>query len=385
MADRCDIAVVGGGVVGASAALALSRAGFDVQLIERAAPPPPAGADYDPRVYALAPSSAALLDGLGVWSSLPADRLCAYQRMRVWESAPERALSFGASEVGEALLGWIAEQSQLLSALWARFPAGLARPDTAVEDAQFGAGARLILSRGELQARLVIAAEGAVSPLRERAGIETAQRDYGQLALVTHVQTREPHRGVALQRFLPGGPLAFLPLADGRRSIVWSLPVEEARHLQALPQADFHQQLASAIQFETGDILASTPRALFPLRLMHATEYVRDALALVGDSAHVVHPLAGQGVNLGLADVSELVRVLIEARDQRSDWAGARVLRRYERARKAANLEMLALTDLLDRSFRSALPGLPRLLDAGLALLDRMAPAKQALIRRALA
>jgi 2-octaprenylphenol hydroxylase len=385
MSERCDIAVVGGGVVGAATALALSHAGFDVKLIERGAAPPQPGIDYDPRVYAIAPSSAALLQKLDVWQQLPGDRLCAYQGMRVWESAPERALSFGADEVGENQLGWIAEQSQLLAALWQALPAGVAQPHTSVDDAIFENGARLILSNGELQARLVIAAEGAGSPLRERAGIVTAERDYGQLALVAHLQTSEPHRGVALQRFLPGGPLAFLPLADGRRSIVWSLPNDEARHLQALPEDEFHQQLASAIQFETGAILQSTPRSLFPLRLMHATEYVRDALALVGDSAHVIHPLAGQGVNLGLGDVSELLRVLTEARDQRVDWSGARVLRRYERARKAANLEMLALTDLLDRSFRSPLPGMPRLLDAGLALIDRIAPAKQALIRRALA
>jgi ubiquinone biosynthesis UbiH/UbiF/VisC/COQ6 family hydroxylase len=385
MADRCDIAVVGGGVVGAAAALALSRAGFDVQLIERGAPPPQPGDEYDPRVYAIAPSSAALLRQLDVWQQLPTQRLCAYQGMRVWESAPERGLAFAAADVGENQLGWIAEQSQLLAALWQQLPAGIARANTSVDGASFDNGAQLQLSGGTLQARLVIAAEGAGSPLRERAGIATTEREYEQLALVTHVQTSEPHRGLALQRFLPGGPLAFLPLADGRRSIVWSLPVDEARHLQALPQHEFHQQLASAIQFETGDIIGSTPRSLFPLRLMHATEYVRDALALVGDSAHVIHPLAGQGVNLGLADVGELVRVLVEARDRRSDWAGARVLRRYERARKAANLEMLALTDLLDRSFRTQLPGVPRLLDAGLAMLDRIAPAKQALIRRALA
>ncbi|MDB5971332.1 MAG: 2-octaprenylphenol hydroxylase [Hydrocarboniphaga sp.] len=372
-------------MVGAAAALALSQAGFDVRLLERGAAPPMPGADYDLRVYAIAPSSAALLSDLGIWQALPGDRLCAYQGMRVWESAPERGLNFGAADVGENQLGWIAEQVQLLAALWRQLPPGVARPNTPVNDAVFADGALLKLADGELQARLVVAAEGAGSPLRERAGIVTAEREYRQLALVAHVQTREPHRGLALQRFLPGGPLAFLPLADGRRSIVWSLPAEQARRVHALSDDDFHRALAAAVQFETGTILRSTARTLFPLRLMHATEYVRDALALIGDSAHVIHPLAGQGVNLGLADVAELRRVLVEARAQRLDWAGLRVLRRYERARKAANLEMLALTDLLDRAFRTRIPGLPRLLDAGLAMLDRAAPAKQALIRRALA
>jgi 2-octaprenylphenol hydroxylase len=382
VADRCDIAVVGGGVVGAAAALALSQAGFDVRLLERGAPPPLPGDDYDPRVYALSPASAELLRRLGVWQALPADRLCAYAGMRVWESAPERALAFGAGDVGRSELGWIGEQSQLLAALWQRLPAGVALARTSVDDVVFGEPTRLMLASGELQARLVIAAEGALSPLRERAGIATHERDYEQCALVTHVTTSEPHRGLALQRFLPGGPLAFLPLADGRRSIVWSLPADEARHLRDLPPAEFHQALAAAIQFEIGAVAAASPRLLFPLRLMHAGEYVRDGLALVGDSAHVVHPLAGQGVNLGLGDVTELAQVLTAARDARQDWAGIRVLHRYARARKAANLEMLALTDALDRAFRA--PGLSRLLDSGLALLDRLAPAKQLLIRRAL-
>lgn len=389
MSDRCEIAVVGGGVVGAAAALALNDAGFDVRLLERAAAPAAPTPDYDARVFAIAPSSMALLRRLGVWDTMPAERLCAYQGMRVWESAPERALSFSAADVGSAQLGWIVEQSQLLSALWARLPAGVAQAQTAVSAAEFASGsACLQTEQGEIHARLVIAAEGAASPLRERAGIDIVERSYEQSALVTQVQTSEPHRGRALQRFLPGGPLAFLPLANGQRSIVWSLPSDEARRMQALPIDEFHQLLASAIQFEIGSLISSTPRSLFPLRLLHASDYVRDSLVLLGDSAHVIHPLAGQGLNLGFGDVAELVNVLGEARRENRDWGGARVLHRYERARKAANLEMITLTDALDRAFRGTSSGqnagLPRLLDAGLSMLDRIAPAKQLLIRRAL-
>ena len=384
MADRCDIAIVGGGIVGAAVALGLSQAGFDVRLLEAGAAPPPAPEPVDPRVYAIAPSSASLLQRLGVW---PVPRLCAYDGMQVWESAPERALRFSAADVGRVQLGWIAEQSQLLGALWAALPARVPMTQARVLAAEYGSdAARLQLEGGQtLHASLVIAAEGAQSPLRERAGIVLHSRDYGQQAVVTHVECSEPHRGVALQRFLPGGPLALLPLADGRRSVVWSLPADEAQAMCALPDDAFHQALASAIQFEAGAISASTPRLLFPLRLIHAEQYVRERLVLIGDSAHVIHPLAGQGVNLGLGDVEQLLTTLTQARDERRDWSGLRVLRRYERARKAANIEMIALTDALDRAFRTPVALLPRVLDNGLALLDRVAPAKRLLIQRALA
>lgn len=382
---RCEIAVVGGGVVGSAAALGLTQAGFDVRLIERAAPPAPA-ADFDLRVYAVSPGSQRWLDALGVWHSLDAARVCAYEAMEIWGSQTARALHFCAADVMRAELGWIAEQSQLLHALWQALPGAVLCSNTQVQDVRFDdSGAQLQLGDGRgLRARLVLAAEGAHSPLRERAGIDIVDWSYEQHALVAHVSTAEPHRGVALQRFLAGGPLAFLPLADGRRSIVWSLPSEQAQRLRALPDEDFHRELAAAIQFRAGAVLGSTPRLLFPLRLLHAREYRRASLALLGDAAHVVHPLAGQGVNLGLGDAAELVAQLRGARERGGDWAGERVLARYERARKAANLEMLALTDALNRSFRVRSAGLPQLLDHGLAMLDRLTPVKQLLIRRAL-
>jgi 2-octaprenylphenol hydroxylase len=386
VAERCEIAVVGGGVVGAATTLALNQAGFDVRLLERSATPPTPGEDYDPRVYAISPASARWLRELGVWQAMPANRLGTYESMRIWESSPEKALSLDAADIGGAALGWIVEQSQLLSAIWAALPAGVAEPRCDVTAADIDAdGATLRLADGRsLQAELVIAAEGALSPLRERAGIATAERQYEQHALVTHLRCERAHGGVALQRFLPGGPLAFLPLADGRRSIVWSLPPDEAEALCAQPAEAFHQALSAAIQFEVGVIGESSPRFTFPLRLLHAQQYVKDRLVLIGDSAHVVHPLAGQGVNLGLGDASALVSELGAARGAGNDWTSARLLRRYERSRKADNLEMLALTDALDRAFRGGSAGLSKVLDLGLSLLDRVDPIKRLLIRRAI-
>lgn len=383
--DYCEVAVVGGGVVGAAAALALTQRGFDVRLVERGMPPQDSGEAYDLRVYAISPASARWLSDIGVWESLPKERVAPYESMRIWEATSERALNLTAADIGRSALGWIVEQNQILRQIWARIPSSAQRCGQSVVSAVIDPlGSRLRLSDGtSLQARLVLAADGAASPLREAAGIATEQRNYEQRALVAHVQCDRPHGRVALQRFLPGGPLAFLPLADGRRSIVWSLPADEAEAMRSLPLPDFRQALASAIQFEVGVIGDCSERVCFPLHLLHAHDYVHDSLVLLGDSAHVVHPLAGQGVNLGLADAAALTNEVIIARAAGRDWGALRLLQRYERARKADNLEMLALTDALDRGFRSA--ALQRPLGAGLALLDRSEMIKRILIRRAVA
>lgn len=387
MGERHDIAIVGGGIVGAALALSLSRAGFRVALVERGgAPQAFDAAQYDPRVYAIAPKSAAFLDALGVWPAIAAARISAYESMRVWDEAPARALRFSADEAGLAQLGWIVEHGLIAGELWR----GLEQVDVvagvSVDRASFGdSGAELQLSDGRrLQARLLISAEGADSKLREQAGIDTIGWAYAQQALVCHIRTERPHRSCALQRFLPEGPLALLPLADGRCSIVWSTTEDRVRELKALSPEDFHVRLAAAIQFELGAVLESTPRLSFPLRMLHAQEYVRDGFALVGDSAHVIHPLAGQGVNLGLADAEALTAVLAEARKQGRDWAGLRTLKRYERARRPANLDMIAVTDGLYRAFRLDLPGWSLLLSHGMSAVGRVAPLKGELLRRAL-
>lgn len=381
-----QVIVVGGGPVGAAAALALARQGFEVALLERGSAPPPYNpADYDLRVYALAAHSARLLQGIGAWDRIAARRISPYAGMRVWERGPEHALAFDCADTGRAELGWIVEHGLVVDALWAGL-AGLPRYERAhIESAAFEPdGATLRLADGrELRARLVVAADGADSQLRQLAGIDTVGWGYAQRAIVCHVRTQQPHRAIAWQRFLASGPLAFLPLADGRCSIVWSAEQALAQELLALDDAAFMARLAEAAEHALGEVLQTTPRISFPLRLLHAQDYARPGLVLVGDTAHTVHPLAGQGVNLGFADVQQLAATLGEARDGGRDWSGLRTLQRYARARKPANLEMLTLTDGLYRAFRLRLPGVRAALGLGMEAVGRLGPLRAWLARQA--
>jgi len=383
---RYDVAVVGGGVVGAAAALALSRQGFGVTLVEKGkAPPPFDPKHYDARVYALSPGTARFLQGCGVWSEVMARRASPYTRMQVWEGTPLQSLNFDAAELAVPELGHIVEDSLLRATLWSALGnaavTGVQVKHLALESGR----ARLQLSNGEmLGAELVVAAEGADSPLRESAGIEVGGWSYPQRSIVANVTTERPHRGVAYQRFMHGGPLAFLPLADGRSSIVWSTDTAEADELMALDDAEFRERLGVAFQKHLGAITAADKRFAFPLRLLHAQNYVAPGVALVGDAAHVIHPMAGQGLNLGLADVEALVAVVSDARKQKKPIGSLRVLQRYERQRKAGNVEALALVDGLHRLFRLRAPELGGLRELGMSLVGRAGMVKTALAKRAM-
>lgn len=386
-----DIAVVGGGLVGATTALALSRAGFDVALVERrVAPPAHDPLHYDPRVYAIAPHSMTLLDRLGVWPQIAARRVSPYQRMRVWVERADSELAFSSADVGRDQLGWIVEHSLLMDTLWQALDEVAVYAPAEIESIQpVGPGhapatANLRLAEGRvIQARLLIAADGANSGVRRMAGIDTIGWDYAQRAIVCHVRTEHAHQQTAWQRFLRSGPLAFLPLADGRCSIVWSASTALAEELMALGDAAFKRRLGEASGGRLGRMLEVTPRLGFPLRLLQAQDYVRPGLALVGDAAHSIHPLAGQGVNLGFADVETLVAELRSARDQRRDWAGLRTLRRYARVRKSENLDMLVITEGLYRLFNADIPGLRKVLGVGVDGVNQLGPLKTWLARQA--
>lgn len=392
-APALDVAVVGGGMVGAAAALALARAGFATALLEARAPQPWHAADeLDLRVVGLAPSSLDLLNALDVWTSIREARTSPYRHMHVWDAQNGESIDFDAAAQGRDALGHIVENRLVQWALWrALETAGVQRLCPAevrsftAEDDRI----RLELAAADggdsesIHARLLVAADGAGSPLRERAGIGTRGRDYAQRAVVAHVRTERPHQDTAWQRFLPEGPLALLPLADGRSSIVWSLPVAEAERVLVLDGQAFLNELGVASDFRLGRILASTARASFPLKLQLAESYQAERFVLLGDAAHSVHPLAGQGVNLGLRDVVELRDTLVAAREAGRDIGAAHVLRRYARRRRSADtLDALGF-DALARIYAWQSPPLVALRALGIHALDRLTPLKRMLCAHA--
>lgn len=383
-----DVAVVGGGMVGAAAALALARAGLATALVEARAPQPwRADAEVDLRVVGLAPSSIALLDQLGVWTSIRGARSGPYAHMHVWDAASGASVHFDAADEGRDLLGHIVENNLVQWALWqALEAAGVERRCPAAVSGYSVREDRVQLELadgGGLAARLLVAADGAASPLRELAGIAVRARDYVQRAVVAHVTTERAHAQTAWQRFLPGGPLALLPLGDGRSSVVWSLPEAEAQRVLTLDDAAFCAELGVASDFRLGRITATTRRAAFPLKMQLAKTYQAERLVLLGDAAHAVHPLAGQGVNLGLRDVAELRDTLVAARDTGADLAAPHVLRRYARRRRSADTLDACSFDALARGFAWRSAPAVALRGIGVALADRLVPLKRHLARHA--
>jgi 2-octaprenyl-3-methyl-6-methoxy-1,4-benzoquinol hydroxylase/2-octaprenylphenol hydroxylase len=384
--SELDVVVVGAGVAGSAMALALVRAGFGVTLVEARSPAQwQAGDEVDPRVVALAPDSVSLLDELGVWPSVLAARASAYRRMQVWDALAPGELTFDAADRGEAALGWIVENRVLQHVLWRALKApcatgNLARllcPAEVVAVENESDGVAVELADGtRLRARLLIAADGAASPLRRRFGIGTRDRDYAQRAIVAHVGTERAHQATAWQRFQPGGPLAFLPLSDGRSSIVWSRPDDEAARLLALDESAFRAELGCAFDFRLGTITTTTLRHAFPLRLRLAERYVAGRCVLVGDAAHAVHPLAGQGLNLGLRDVRCLAALLARAQQRGSDPGAANLLRRYERERRSENTLAARGLDLIERSFGTEAMPVAATRGLMLSLVNRLQPLK---------
>ncbi len=385
-----DVAVVGGGMVGAAAALALARAGFATALVEARAPAPWLPADeVDLRVVGLAPSSVGLLDELGVWTSIRESRAGPYAHMHVWDAATGAAIHFDAATEGRDLLGYIVENNLVQWRLWQALDAAGVRRVCPAQVSGFEVlddRVQLAITGGDsdsLSARLLVAADGAASPLRTMAGIATTGRDYAQRGVVAHVSTERPHEGTAWQRFLDTGPLAFLPLGDGRCSIVWSLPEDEARRVMALSDAAFLDELGVASDFRLGRVTGATPRAAFPLKLQLAETYQSDRFVLLGDAAHAVHPLAGQGVNLGLRDVTELRDTLVAARDAGKDFAAEHVLRRYARRRRSADTLDAMSFDALARIYSWRAAPLVAARGIGVRLLDRLSPIKRRLAEHA--
>ncbi|SFD43152.1 2-octaprenylphenol hydroxylase [Thiohalospira halophila DSM 15071] len=385
-----DVIIVGGGMVGLTLAAALGHTSLRVAVVERSEPDPAAGTgDWDQRVSAITVASRRILDNVGAWQGIATRRVSPFREMDVRDASGPGHIHFDAADLGEPLLGHIVENGVIRTALHdvvAELPnVRLYEPATIRRMGWDSDHMYLRLEDDRLLAGgLLVGADGGRSWVREQAGITTRGWDYGQQAVVATVRTAEPHQETAWQRFLPDGPLAFLPLADGRCSIVWSTTPEQAEALTAMEPETFCGELGEAFDHILGPVEETGPRASFPLRLLHANAYVRPRLALVGDAAHTIHPLAGQGVNLGLADAATLAETLLEAVEQRRGIGSIPVLRRYERRRKADNVAMMGAMDGFKRLFGSELAPLRWMRNIGLNLTHTVLPVKNGLMRHAM-
>jgi ubiquinone biosynthesis UbiH/UbiF/VisC/COQ6 family hydroxylase len=388
-----QIVIAGAGPVGLLFAFRLARRWpeqLSIRLLDAGRARPWQADAVDARVYALSRESQLLLEEL--WAGMVARRVSPYRRMCVFEgAAPDTraAVEFRAADIGEPDLGHIVEDRLLRTvlletvlSLGVEIDFGLGVADLERQ----GQRCRLTLADGTtVVADLVVAADGTQSKLRALAGIEAISKDYAQRAVVTHVASSKPHRETAWQRFLPQGPLALLPLADGRSSIVWTVGSADAERLLALPDAGFLAELEAASAGILGRLGPCSERLSFPLALRHAVRYTRPGVALIGDAAHAVHPLAGQGMNLGLRDAAVLADTLAEAL-ARGEYPGdERVLRRYTRAQQALNVTMQLAFDGINELYGRRAPAwLAPLRAVSMAAIDGCPPAKRLLMRRAL-
>ena len=384
---RLDVAVAGGGVVGAACALALARAGLQAALVEARPAPRWLAERPDLRVFALAPDNAALLDALGVWPQVVRARAQPYRKMRVWDAGGGDELAFDAATLARDELGWIVENGLLVDRLWAALVAAGVQvhcPARVQGMEQDEAGVRLQLDDGtRLEARVAVAADGGASELRRLAGLDVDAHDYGQRGVVAFIETADPHQETAWQRFLPTGPLALLPFTQGRSSIVWTLPEAEAQRVLALDDAAFALELTDASAARLGRAQPVSERAAFPLRRQLVRQQVAGRVLVLGDAAHVVHPLAGQGVNLGLRDVAALRAEVESAQARRVDWASAHRLQRWARRRRSDNTVSAYAFEGINRLFSNADPLAALARGPLLGLAGKLPPLTRALWRHA--
>lgn len=382
-----DVVIVGGALAGTATARALALARLKVVLIDAAAPPAAPSGPFDPRVYAISPGSRALLAALGAWERLDPSRIAPVERMRVFGDDPRAELTFSAFDAGRAELAWIVEASAIHAALEGTIAgqAGLQvlRPERPAELAWTADGLQLTTEGGAaIRTRLIVGADGADSWVRERAAIADSRRDYGQQGVVAHFRCELPHHGTAHQWFRRDGVLALLPLPGERVSMVWSAADDLALELQRLDAAALAERVTEASAGLLGRLESDSPARGFPLRLIKVRNLAAPRVALVGDAAHAVHPLAGQGVNLGFQDVRDLARVLA-GREPGRDCGDYRLLRRYERARREDIVLMQAATDGLQRLFSRPEPAVAAVRNFGLRLTNGLGPVKSRLMQHA--
>jgi 2-octaprenylphenol hydroxylase len=412
--DAYDIVVVGGGLVGASLVLALAERGLRIAVLDTQPlsrqhwqrEEPQAGLDhFDPRVSAITPASQRFLDSLGVWDAVLERRASPYTDMHVWEADGTGSIHFAAGDIHCEALGHIVENAVLLAALHERLhgvsgvellaPVSLESlerlPVPGPLDADQSRTVLTLADGRSLRARVLVAADGANSRVRELAGFKLSEWDYEHHAIVTTVRTGLPHQRTAAQRFMDDGVLAFLPLqtAPGVNdqhycSIVWSVLPERAAKLMLLSDVEFAGALEVAIESRFGQIEHVDPRFSVPLRQRHARHYVQEGIALIGDAAHTIHPLAGQGVNLGFQDASALASQLLQALARQDEPGSLQVLRRYQRQRIGHNLGMMWVMEGFKRLYADQALPLRWLRNAGMAGLDRTVLLKSRIMRSAM-
>lgn len=385
-----DILIVGGGMVGATLACALGNTALRIGVIESTQAPMNWPEDeFDIRVSAITRATEKVFAGIGAWEGMVRRRVEGYGHMHVWDATGSGSIDFDCADIGEPNLGHIIENRVILAALLERLAeldnVELLCPAKVATLERHAGNAVLALEDGRrLNTRLVVGADGANSWVREQAGITTTGWPYEQTAVVATIKTSRHHQSTCWQRFMPSGPLAFLPLPQGLSSIVWSTTPERAVELVAMPESQFLDELQQAFGDSLGRMESTGPRGAFPLLLRHSNSYCAERLVLVGNAAHAIHPLAGQGLNLGVSDVAVLAEVLLEAHAKKRDIGDLAVLRRYERWRKADNVAVMAAMDGFKRLFSNDNLPLSLLRNLGLSLADHAGPIKNLMIRRAM-
>lgn len=393
MTERVDVGIVGGGMVGAGLACALATAGLRVALIDRQTQEMQTVPAYDGRASAIAYGSAQVLKGIGVWQHLEDDASPIWDIRvvdgHVLDGISPLFLHYDHSDIGDDPFGYIVENRATRMALQKRCAElktlTLHAPVT-VKSIETGPGFSTIeIEDGEpIRAAVVIAADGKFSTLRDRMGIKVTGWRYDQTSIVCTVKHALPHNGVAVELFLPGGPFAMLPMTGDRSNIVWSERSDLARGYAELGDDAFLAELRTRFGDWLGDIELAGPRFAYPLSLQHAETYIGDRFALLGDAAHAIHPIAGQGLNMGLRDIAAMAEVLVDAKRLGLDLGAAGVLRRYEKWRRFDNVLLAAVTDGLTRLFSNDVAPVRLARDIGLAAVNKTPPVKRFLMRHAM-
>lgn len=389
MKENFDVVVVGGGMVGAAVACGLGGSPLRVAVIE-SAPPQAFAADqsHDLRVSALSIASKNILETVGAWRGVVNRRLCPFRRMRVWETAGDT--EFCSDDINYPELGYIVENRVTQLALLERLQdfdnVELMCP-AAINKINYSAGksTEVELNDGRiLSAKVLVAADGGQSRVRQAVGLGVTSWDYKQHALVIYIETEYGQQDITWQRFVPSGPQAFLPLTGHYGSIVWYNSPDEVCRLKALSSEDLLRELTAAFPDCLGQVNAILGAASFPLKRQHAQSYVKPGVVLVGDAAHMINPLAGQGVNIGLLDAAALAEVLIDANKQGLELGDVSVLKRYEKMRRNENLKMMTVMDVFYRVFSNRVLPVKFLRNLGLGLAERILPAKNKVMRGAM-